>query len=82
MIKVTEKATLLTAESKPYKVDGNEGVSHKVRVLVTGEIYSLKATEEQVLNYKPVEGETGEVTFILTSKKENLKAELVAFEPS
>jgi len=68
---------ILSAESKPYNIQGNEGVSHKVRALVGDEIFSLKATESLV---KEAEEHiaNGEVTLQvdLTSPKENVKLTL------
>lgn len=74
------RATLLTAESKPYSVNGNEGVSHKARFLVENEIYSLKCDESTVKALKPMQNETGELTFELTSPKENVKLVFTSFE--
>jgi len=80
MITINTEATLLTAESKPYSIDGNEGVSHKVRMNVDGEIYSFRATEELVKELSGRLGETGQAEIVFSSRKENLKAELVSFE--
>jgi len=79
MITITTSATLLTAESRPYSIEGNEGVSHKARVNVDGEIYSLRTTEELVKELKNHLGEEGEAEIVFSSRKENLKAELVSF---
>lgn len=77
---ITIKAKLLTAESKPYSVNGNEGVSHKVRLLAQNEIFVCKSNAEQVSRLKDVQGEDGEAVFRLTSRKESLSLELVTFE--
>jgi len=77
---ITIKAKLLTAESKPYSVNGNEGVSHKVRLLVGNEIFVCKSSKEQVARLQDVRGTDGEATFRLTSRKELLALELVSFE--
>lgn len=80
---VNKTATLLTADSKPYNVNGNEGVSHKARFLIEGEIYSLTATEQLVKELKARiadENQEGEAEIEFTSRKENLKAELVSFQ--
>jgi len=80
MININTHATLLTAESKPYSIDGNEGVSHKVRLNIVGEIYSFRATEELVKSLQSRLGEEGEAEIVFSSRKENLKAELISFE--
>lgn len=79
MIEISTKATVLTAESKPYDIDGNSGVSHKVRLNVDGEIYSIRATEDIVKELKEHLGEEIEVTIAFTSRKENLKGEIVSY---
>jgi len=74
-----EKGTLLTAQSKPYDVNGNTGTSHRVRVFVAGEIYSCKSSAAQVEQMKPLEGKQGEATLRFTSLKEAVNVELVSF---
>lgn len=75
------EATLLTAESKPYNIDGNAGTSHRIRVNVEGEIYACKSTAEQVNSLKEFEGKKGEVVLKVLSRKENLSLQLVSFVP-
>jgi len=74
------RATLLTAESKPYSFNGNEGTSHKIRLSVGGEIYVCKSTAEQVAKYKVYEGKEGDAVVKLNSRKENISLELLSFE--
>jgi len=74
-----QKAILLTAESKPYSVDGNVGTSHKIRVSVGGEIYVAKSTAEQVSAFKSYERSEGLASFKVNSRKENMSLELVSF---
>jgi len=81
-MEITSKATLLTAESKPYSFEGNEGVSNKIRFNIGGEIFNCKATLEQVNKYKEYEGLEGVVSLKFTSRKENLSMTLVDFEKS
>lgn len=76
----TEKAKLLSAESNAYSFQGKDGVSHKVRLLIGDEIYSIRSTAEQVNNLKPHVGETGEAEIEISSPKENLLAKLLSFE--
>lgn len=78
-MKVKTKATVLTAESKPYSFEGREGVSSKVRVLVDGDIIPLKATEAQVVEATLLLGKKGEVEFDITSRKENVQLLYVGF---
>jgi len=72
---------ILSAESKPYSVDGNEGVSHRIRVNVDGEIYSCKSSAEQVALFQSHIKQEGQVTFLLKSRKEALSLELELFKP-
>jgi hypothetical protein len=76
-----DNATLLTAESKPYSIGGNEGVSHKVRVNIGGEIYSCNSTEQQVRDLKEYEGVEGEVVVKVESRREKLSITLKSFKP-
>jgi len=82
MIQIREEAMLLTAKSKAYDMDGNKGTSHRVRVLIGGDIFPLKATAEQVEHYVELENEKGEVVIALTSVKENPVFTFVSFERS
>lgn len=82
MIQIKEEAMLLTVKSKAYDIDGNKGTSHRVRVLIGGDIFPLKATAEQVEQYAQFENEPGEVVFILSSVKENPVFTFVSFEQS
>jgi len=80
-MKIETVGQLLTAESKPYNVDGNSGTSHKLRFNIDGEIYVCKSTENQVQAMKPHEGESGIVTIRVLSRKENMSLECVSFMP-
>jgi len=73
-------AILLSAESKPYKMAGNEGVSHKARFNVGGEIYSCNSSAEQITSLLPHVGKEGDAEFFLASRKENLSLKLVSFD--
>jgi len=73
------KAQLLTAESTPYSIDGNEGVSHKVRFNVDGEIYAIKTDADTVKRLKPLEKQEGDLTFDLQSRRERISVVLVDF---
>jgi len=82
-MKIVTQATLLSAESKPYDISGNKGVSHKARFLVDGEIYKVNATESDVKSLQAVlEGDMvhGTLMIALTSPKENIKVSFVSFE--
>jgi len=81
-MKVRTKGTVLSAASKPYDFDGRSGVSHKIRVMVEGEIFNCSSTEQDVKDAQLVVGKTGEVELIFTSPRENLKVEveLIEFE--
>jgi len=77
---IQERATLLTAESKPYNVNGNEGVSHKARFNVQGEIYSLKCTANDIQSLQQFVGQTGDLVFDLTSRREQIAVVFKSFE--
>jgi len=81
-MKVKAQGILLTATSKPYDIEGNKGVSHRVRVLCTDQIFSVRASEEEVTELKKYEGQEGEVTIDFISPKENLQALFIDFEPT
>jgi len=79
-MQIEQEAKLLTAESKPYEISGNSGVSHKIRLNIAGEIYVCKSTAEQVAELKPFEGEEGNAVIRIESRKENLSLKLISFE--
>jgi len=80
-MQIKTDARLLTAESKPYSFGGNEGVSHRVRLLVDGEIFACKSTSEDVAALARFEDQEGEAVLKLTSRKEMLGVEIESFEP-
>jgi len=79
-MKFKEQAKLLSAESNAYSFQGRDGVSHKVRLLIGDEIFSMRSSHEQVNDLKDLVGREGEATIEITSPKENLSAKLVSFE--
>lgn len=78
-MEIQTKAQLLTAESKPYNVDGNTGISHRIRLNVDGEIYVCKSTPEQISAVQAQVGKTGTALFKINSRKENMSLELISF---
>jgi len=82
-MKIEIGATLLSAESKPYEIEGNKGVSHKARFLIEGEIFKVNATEADIVmlrSRKEEEDVTGELTIDIMSPKENVKIQFVSFQ--
>jgi len=75
---IKTKALVLTAESKPYEFGGNEGVSHKIRLNVEGEIYVCKSNAEQVAEVAKLQGKTVNVEIKVNSRKENMSLELLS----
>jgi len=73
------EAKIISAESKPYDIDGNKGVSHRIRVLIGTEIFALRATEDQVTRAKDFVGKVGDIELEILSPKENLRAEFGSF---
>jgi len=79
-MKFKETAKLLSAESNAYSFQGRDGVSHKVRLLLGDEIYSIRSTHEQVQELKDLVGQEGEASIEISSPKETLVAKLLSFE--
>jgi len=79
-MEINTQAKILSAESKPYSFGGNEGVSHRIRLNVDGEIYVCKSTESQVKEIKDKVGAEGMARIKVLSRKETLSLELVSFE--
>lgn len=79
-MEVKYTAQLLTVKSTPWEMGGREGVSHKARLNVDGEIYQANLTEGQVEQLKSLEGKSGVAEFKFSSQKENLKLHLVSFK--
>jgi len=80
-MKIEQQATILSADSKPYDFNGRQGVSHKVRANILGEIYSLRASQELVSSFQKQIGKEGLITLKFSSPKENLRVEVLSFEP-
>jgi len=79
-MQIKENATILTAESKPWEIEGRSGVSHVIRALIGTEIYPVKATEEAVATAQALIGKKTPMTVNLSSRKENIKLEFVNFK--
>lgn len=79
-MEIETNAILLTAISKPYSVAGNEGVSHRVRLMISGEIYPCKSNESQVKQLSAHQGKSGIAVIKVNSPKENVSLELVSFK--
>jgi len=84
---IETNATLLTAESKPYEIEGNKGVSHKARFLIDGEIYKVNCKPEDITFLSAVkennpsnEPVVGSLILSFSSPKENMKVQFVSFE--
>lgn len=78
-MQIETEAKVLTAESKPYDIDGNTGTSHRVRLNIGGEIYVCKSNEQQVRDLQKDLGNDGQAVIKVNSRKENLSLELVSF---
>lgn len=79
-MEIKTQGMILTAVSKAYNMHGNEGVSHRVRVLVGGDIYVCKSNADEVLALQPSQGLTGSIVLKLRSPKEVLALEFVSFQ--
>lgn len=74
-----DEAQIVSAESRAYDINGQKGVSHKVRINVNGEIYSCNSNEEQVTALKSLVGARGEAVITFYSPRERLVAKLEEF---
>jgi len=64
------EAIVLSAESKPYDFNGNSGVSHKVRLSVSGEVIVCNSDEAQVKELQEYLGQTISVVVKVQTRKE------------
>lgn len=78
-MQIETNAKLLSAESKPYNVDGNSGTSHKIRLNIYGEIFVCKSDEAQVQEMKEYIGKEGNAIIEVISRKENMALKLMSF---
>lgn len=76
----TNEAKLLEAIEKPYNVNGNEGISYKLRVLISDEIFEFKSSSHQVESMRGLVGKTGKAKIAFSSPKERLTAHLVSLD--
>lgn len=76
-IKVSAK--LIEVVQKPYKVEGNEGISYKLRFLVGDEIWQLKSSLEQTESLKTQISQIGSAEFVARSRKEDVTLQLANF---
>jgi len=80
MLTLKAKAKLIEVVQKPYKVEGNEGISYKLRFLIGDEIWELKSSIEQTEDLKSKVGVTAEAEFAVKSRKETVTLSLVKFD--
>jgi hypothetical protein len=73
------QAKLIEVVQKPYKVEGNEGISYKLRFLVGDDIFELKSSLEQTEELKASQGFTGLAKFIVKARKETVTIVLASF---
>lgn len=74
------RGRIIEVIQKPYELNGNKGVSYRVRALIDDEIFVLKSTESQTNDYKQYEGEEGHFKLKLSSPRESVRVDLVEFE--
>jgi len=79
-MEIKTTARLLSAESKPYDFGGNQGVSHKIRLNIEGEIYVCKSNANQVASLLSEVGSEGVALVKINSRAEKMSLELVSFE--
>lgn len=75
------KAKLIEVVQKPYKMNGNEGVSHKLRFLTEkDEILRLSSNAQQTEQLKQHEGKSGILTLHVKGYKEEPIVTVESFE--
>jgi len=79
MLEYKAKGQVLSAVSKPYDFEGKSGVSHRIRVMVQGEIFACRSSQQQVEDTKKFVGQEGEVILGFSSPKESVTVEFVGF---
>lgn len=73
------QAKLIEVVQKPYSVNGNEGISYKLRFLVGDEIWAIKSNSEQCSDMKKFDGKTGKAKFEVKARKEDVSLSLANF---
>lgn len=73
------KAKLVEVVQKPYKMEGNEGISYKLRFLVGDELWEIKSSLEQTESLKSAVKQTGDAEFVIKSRKETVTLALAIF---
>ena len=81
-LRVETEAKLVEVIQKPYKVEGNEGISYKLLFLVNDKNWELKSSLEQTEDLKPLQGSVGKATFLVQSRKESVTLKLASFVKS
>lgn len=76
-MEIIAQAKMLSAESKPYSFGGNEGVSHRIRLSIDGEIFVCKSDEKQIKEVQDYVGKDIGCILKLLSRKETLSLQLV-----
>jgi len=79
MPNIKVKAKLVEVVQKPYKMEGNEGISYKLRFLVGDELWEIKSSLEQTESLKSVEKQIGDAEFVIKSRKETVTLALASF---
>lgn len=75
-------AKLIEVVQKPYKVNGNEGVSNKLRFLTEkDEIGMFRSTAEQTKALLPFQGKSGKLVLGIKFYKEEPLITVESFEP-
>lgn len=74
------QAKLIEIVEKPYSVNGNEGISYRLRFLTSeDEIISIKSNRDQCSNLKPYFGKVGKLTLSLSVRKEDVTLSVASF---
>lgn len=80
MIQVKVSGKLLSAASKSWTMDGRNGIVHKARFLIDGDVFEARTSMEYVSELKKQVYDEGEVTLQFVSPKENLSLNLISFD--
>jgi len=77
----TLNAKLIEVVEKPYSMNGNEGVSYKLRFLSEkDEIMVFKSSQLQTSSLKQYQGKNGKLTLDVSVYKEDVTLKVATFE--
>jgi len=74
-------AKLIEVVEKPYSMNGNEGISYRLRFLTEkDEIMAFKSDKNQCALLKPLVQKSGKLTLVASTYKEEVSVKVASFE--